>query len=294
VVRRRILIIVNPAAGRPRSAERRLRRVVGALERQGCSVVLRRAGSRLGDAERLAREAEADFDAIVAAGGDGTVHAVVNGLAGRPIPVGVLPFGTVNLLAREIGLPRRLEALANLIAEAPARPIWPGRVAGRTFLMMASVGFDSETVAAIRPGLKARAGRLAFACAVLVRLWHYRVCELAVQADGIEHRAAGLIAAKGRFYAGPFVVAPNARLAAPALDLVLFHRAGRPAIVRYAAALFLGVIPRLSDVTIVRARRVAVTGNHALSVQADGEIVGQLPVRIEIADRPLFLIQPAA
>ena len=151
-MRHRILIIVNPAAGRPRSAERRLWRVVGALEGQGCSVVLRRAGSRLGDAERLAREAEADFDAIVAAGGDGTVHAVVNGLAGRPIPVGVLPFGTVNLLAREIGLPRCPEELARLVMEGEARPIWPGRAAGRTFLMMASVGFDSETVAQSIPG----------------------------------------------------------------------------------------------------------------------------------------------
>ena len=293
-MRRRILIIVNPAAGRPRSAERRLHRFVGALERQGCSVVLRRAGSRLGDVERLAREAEADFDAIVAVGGDGTVHAVVNGLAGRPIPVGVLPFGTVNLLAREIGLPRRPETLANLIAEAPARPIWPGRAAGRTFLMMASVGFDSETVAAIRPGLKARAGRFAFAYAVLVRLWHYRVCELAVQADGIEHRAAGMIAAKGRFYAGPFVVAPNARLAEPTLELVLFRGAGRLAIFRYAAALFLGLLPRLGDVATLRIRTAEVSGAGALPVQADGELVGQLPVTIGIADQPLFLIQPAA
>ena len=83
-MRRRILIIVNPAAGRLRFAERRLRRFVTALELQGCSVALRRAGPRPGDAERLAREAEVNFDAIVAAGGDGTVHAVVNGLAGRP------------------------------------------------------------------------------------------------------------------------------------------------------------------------------------------------------------------
>jgi YegS/Rv2252/BmrU family lipid kinase len=294
VVRRRILIILNPAAGRPRSAERRLRRFIAALEGQGCSVVLRRAGSRLGDTERLAREAEADFDAIVAAGGDGTVHAVVNGRTSRPTPIGVLPLGTVNVLAREIGLPRRPEGLARLIVSAPARPIWPGRVAGRAFLMMASVGFDSETVAAIHPGLKARAGRLAFAWAMLVRLWHYRARELVVRVDGIEHRAAGLVAAKGRFYAGPFVIAPCANLAEPALELVLFRRGGRLATLRYAIALFLGLIPRLNDVAILRTRAVTVTGDEALPVQADGEIVGQLPAAIEIADQPLFLIQPEA
>jgi YegS/Rv2252/BmrU family lipid kinase len=293
-VRRRILIILNPAAGRPRSAARRLRRFIAALERQGCSIVLRRAGSLRSDAERLAREAEADFDAIVSAGGDGTLNAVVNGLTGSPTPIAVLPLGTVNVLAREIGLPRRSAELATLITESPARPIWPGRIAGRIFLMMASVGFDSETVAGVHLGLKARAGRLAFAWAALIRLWHYRPCELVVRADGIEHRAAGLIAAKGRFYAGPFVVAPDARLAEPSFELVLFRRAGRLAVLRYAAALFLGRIPRLKGVAILRARSVTVTGDRAVPVQADGEIVGQLPLTIEIADQPLFLIQPGA
>jgi diacylglycerol kinase (ATP) len=294
VVRHRILIILNPAAGRPRSAERRLRRFIAALERRGCSVVLRRAGSRLGDAERLAREAKADFDAIVAAGGDGTLNAVLNGLTGSPTPIGVLPLGTVNVLAREIGLPRRPEKLASLIAESPARPIWPGRIAGRVFLMMASAGFDSETVAGVHPGLKARAGRLAFAWAALIGLWHYQACDLVVRADGIEHRAAGLIAAKGRFYAGPFVVAPDARLAEPSFELVLFRRAGRLAVLRYATALLLGRIPRLDGVTILRARAVMVTSDRAVPVQADGEIAGQLPLTIEIADQPVSLIQPGA
>jgi diacylglycerol kinase (ATP) len=294
VVRRHILIIVNPAAGRLRSVERRLRRFVAALELQGCSVVLRRAGPRLGDAERLAREAEADFDAIIAAGGDGTIHAVVNGLAGRPIPIGVLPFGTANVLAREIGLPRRPEQIAALMAAAPARPIWPGRVDGRAFVMMASAGFDSEIVAGVHPGLKARAGRLGFAWAMLVGLWRYRTCALVVRADGIEHRAAGLIAAKGRFYAGPFVVATHAELAEPTLELVLLHRAGRLAILRYAMALFLHMLPRLNDITILRIRAATVTGDRALPVQADGEIVGRLPVTIEIADQPVLLIQPEA
>ena len=113
-----------------------------------------------------------------------------------------------------------------------------------------------------------------------------------VQTDGVETRAAGLIAAKGRFYAGPFVVAPNARLAEPFFELVLFHRAGRVAVLRYATALFLGRIPRLNGVTILRARAVTVTSDRAVPVQADGEIAGCLPVTIEIADQPLFLIQP--
>jgi diacylglycerol kinase (ATP) len=81
-MRRRVLIIVNPAAGRSRSRARYLRRVAAALERLGCAAVVRHASDRIGDVERLARDAEPDFDAIVAAGGDGTVNAVANGVAG--------------------------------------------------------------------------------------------------------------------------------------------------------------------------------------------------------------------
>jgi diacylglycerol kinase family enzyme len=293
VVRRHILIIVNPAAGRARSSERRLGRFVAALERQGCTVVLRRAGPSPGQVERLAGQAEPGFDAIVAAGGDGTISAVVNGLGDRAVPFGVLPLGSANVLAREIRLPRAPEALASLVVTGPASPIWPGRVGNRAFVMMASAGFDSEIVAALSPELKRRVGRLAFAWGFLVRLWHCPACELTVRADGVEYRAAAVVAAKGRHYAGPFVVAPGADLAEPVLELVLLDRRGRWAMLRYATALFLGRVPRLGDIAIVRARQASVAGNRALPVQADGEIVGELPITLAVADRPLLLIRPA-
>jgi len=292
-VRRHILIIVNPAAGRARSSERRLGRFVAALERQGCTVVLRRAGPSPGQVERLAGQAEPGFDAIVAAGGDGTISAVVNGLGDRAVPFGVLPLGSANVLAREIRLPRAPEALASLITTGPVSPIWPGRVGERAFVMMASAGFDSEIVAALSPELKRRVGRLAFAWGFLVRLWHCPACELTVRADGVEYRAAAVVAAKGRHYAGPFVVAPGADLAEPVLELVLLDRRGRWAMLRYATALFLGRVPRLGDIAIVRARQASVAGNRALPVQADGEIVGELPITLAVADRPLLLIRPA-
>ena len=292
-MRRHILIIVNPAAGRARFAERRVGRFVAALERQGCTVVLRRAGPSPGEVERLADQAEPGFDAIVAAGGDGTISAVVNGLGDRAVPFGVLPLGSANVLAREIRLPRAPEALASLIATGPVSPIWPGRVGERAFVMMASAGFDSEIVAALSPELKRRVGRLAFAWGFLVRLWHCPACELTVRADGVEYRAAAVVAAKGRHYAGPFVVAPGADLAEPVLELVLLDRRGRWAMLRYATALFLGRVPRLGDIAIVRARQASVAGNRALPVQADGEIVGELPITLAVADRPLLLIRPA-
>jgi YegS/Rv2252/BmrU family lipid kinase len=266
--------------------------VIAELEGRGCAVVVRRAGPASGDAERLAREAGPEFDILVAAGGDGTINAVANGMAVAARPLAVLPLGTANVLAREIGLPRRPELLAELIAIGPARPIWPGRVGDRLFLVMASSGFDAETVAAVNPRLKRYAGRLAFAWAIVLCLWRYRASEFRIRVDGDEHRATTVIAAKGRFYAGSHVIAPRASLAEPILDLVLFQRSGRIMVLRYLAALLLGRVHRRRDVTTLRSRRALVSGAESLPVQADGEIVARLPVSIGIAEQPLQLVRP--
>jgi YegS/Rv2252/BmrU family lipid kinase len=292
-----VLIILNPAAGRSRSSKRLLDRVTAALKGHGCAVVVRRTGPAVGDAERLAREAGPEFDIIVAAGGDGTINAVangmaVNGMAAVPRPLALLPLGTANVLAREIGLPRHPELLAELIAAAPARPIWPGRVGDRLFLVMASSGFDAETVAAVNPRLKRYVGRLAFAWAIVMCLWRYRAADLRVRVDGADHRAVTVIAAKGRSYAGSYVIAPRANLAEPMLDLVLFQRPGRRMVLCCLAALLLGRVHRRSDVTILRSRSALVSGAASLPVQADGEIVAHLPILIAIAEQALRLVRP--
>jgi YegS/Rv2252/BmrU family lipid kinase len=292
--RRRALVIVNPAAGRARSSRRRLERIIAGLERRGCAVVVHWAGPTAGEIERLAREAEPDVDIVVAAGGDGTINAVANGLAlaARDMPLAVLPFGTANVLAREIGLPRDPESLAELIATGPIRPIWPGRIGDRLFLTCAGSGFDAEIVAAVVPQLKRRFGRLAFAWAIARGVARYHAHDLVVRCGDGEHAAATVIAAKGRFYAGSWIIAPQANLAEPALDLILCRRSGRLAVLRYLVALPLGRLPCRHDVTVLRCRSARLSAAEPLPVQADGEIVGVLPVTLGIAERPLRLARP--
>jgi diacylglycerol kinase (ATP) len=265
--------------------------VVAALERRGCRVVLRSAQDYR-DAERLARTAEPEFEAIIAAGGDGTINAVANGLAHKPQPLGVLPVGTANVLACELGLPRASEKLAALLAEAAARPIWPGRIGDRLFLSMAGIGFDAEVVAAVNPKLKRWIGKGSFVWAILQRLLRYRPCELSIRADGVECRATAAIAVKGQFYAGPFVIAPDGDLGEPVLHLVLFQAAGRIAAIRYLAALPSGRIPRLKSIACLRVHSANVSAAEALPVHADGEIIGTLPVVITVAPHSIPMIRP--
>ena len=310
---RHILIILNPAAGLGRRRAARLRRVVAALAEHGCDVVVRETRAR-GDAERLARTAEPGFDLIVAAGGDGTVNEIVNGVYPASRPIAVLPLGTGNVLANEIGLPRRPADLARVIAQAPPLPIWPGRAGGRLFVAMTGVGFDAEVLGALDEQLKRRLGKLAFVWAIFRCLCRYRSREFVVCADGGAVRAASAIITKGRLYAGRFMIAPAADLADPVLHAVLFRRAGRLAALRYLGATMLGVLHHLPDVTILRARELSVAvaepgpaksgfaeSGSAESgsaeprlVQIDGEIAGRLPITLEIAEQPLWLVQPGA
>jgi YegS/Rv2252/BmrU family lipid kinase len=294
-VRRHILIIVNPAAGRVRSSTM-LKRTVAALERRGCSVQIRHAGEDRTGLEQLARDMGPGFDAVIAAGGDGTVDAVVNGLAAasqQPSPAfGLLPLGTVNLLAREIGLPRDPEALAAAIASGPVRQVWPGRVGDRLFMVVAGCGFDADIVAAVNPAMKAHLGRLAFAAALLCILHQDRRRALSLRIDGQELRAAAVIVAKGRYYAGPFTMAPAAAIGEPVFHAVLFRSDSRLAMLRYLAAIFCGGLHWLGDVEIRRCMAVSISDRDAAPVQADGEIVAAAPVTITVAECPLQLIWP--
>jgi diacylglycerol kinase (ATP) len=286
---RRILIIRNPAAGRRRRGERLLRQVRAALEDIGCEIVVRYT-ERPRDATRLAREAGRDFDVIVAAGGDGTVSEVVNGLApGQPLAL--LPLGAANVLAEEIALPHLAMQLAELIAHGEKRPVWPGLVADWQFVAMAGAGFDADVVALVDSRLKSRLGKLAFLAALAKGLRRYRRREFVIRTESGRYRAASVIAAKGKFYAGRFRLAPEARITDPILQIVLFRRSGRVAVLRALLAMAFGALQRLPEVTILAARSAVIEG--AGICHADGEIVTQLPATVRIADNPLLLVQPA-
>jgi YegS/Rv2252/BmrU family lipid kinase len=290
--KRRLLVIYNPTAGR--RSLRRLHRFLARLGRLDVAVVLRETRAR-GDAEAFARAADAaEFDAVVAAGGDGTINEVVNGLADSALPLAVMPLGTGNVLANEIGLPRNPERVAEIAVAGAARPIWIGEVAGRRFVMMAGIGFDAAVVAGLDLALKRRVGKLAFVKEIIAQLWHHGACRYSVSCEGADHLPASAVIANGRFYAGRFVLAPAARLDDPALQLVLFMRTGRLAMVRYLLAMALGRVHRLPDVRIVRTARLTVAGPVGAGVEADGDIVATLPVTISVGTRPLWLIQPAA
>lgn len=283
--RRRLLVIHNPTAGRRR---RRLARVLDALSRERVKVELAPT-AHAGHAIELARACEG-FDAVVAAGGDGTINEVANGIDGRPL--GLVPLGTANVLAIELGYPTGAEAIAALLAGGAARRVVPGRVAGRRFVQMASAGFDARVVARLDLGLKRRLGKAAYVLTGGMQLIGGDHRPVRVVLDGARYDAAQVIVAKGRCYGGAFVVAPAARLDSPDLQACLFLRSGAMASAGYGLAIAAGLHTRLRSVVIRPAREIWLEAPPGDPMQVDGDPLARLPATIEIDSDPLWLIAP--
>lgn len=285
---RRLLVIHNPVAGGRKA--RRLRAVVQRLEeRHGIQVRVQATGGR-GDAESFARAVvPGAVDAVVAAGGDGTINEVINGLAahaaaGLPVPLGIVPMGTANVLAAELGVPTDADGVARVLAAGRLTRIHPAVANGRVFSMMAGVGLDARVVECVDTRLKRRIGKGAYVVETLKQLALRPDHRYRVRIDGgPAQEVAAVIAAKGHFYGGRFVCAPDARLTEPELQVCLFPRGGRWNALRYVWGVTAGRLHRFPEYRVVPARALRIEGPEGDAVQGDGDVAARLPVDIALA-----------
>lgn len=302
---RAVLLILNPTAGRRR------RGLVDAVARHvrglGWTVDLVETAAA-GDARRIAETCDAARYAVIAvAGGDGTINEVVNGLASRGEAgpaLGIVPLGTANVLAHELGLGFSAAALAQTLTAGREILMQPGEASGagrtRQFSLMAGAGFDAKVVAGVSAPLKRRLGRAAYVWRSLVEARRYRPVRYSVEIDGVRHEAASVIVTHGRLYAGPYVVAPDAALGQPLLYVCLFERWGRSQTLRFGLALLLGRLPRTAGYRVIAGHdiRVSVLSDageqRRQPVQIDGDDALTLPVSIALAAGAVRLLRPAS
>jgi diacylglycerol kinase (ATP) len=287
---RRLLIIFNPTAGARR--RRRFEAVLAELRRLGCAVTVRPTGRR-GDAEQMAASADPNrYDVLVVAGGDGTINEAVNGLCGSRLPLAIVPLGTANVLAAEIGLASGPVSVARTIAFGKPCPISVGRANGRCFLLMAGAGFDAHVVQHVDLALKRRIGKAAYWHSILRQLRAFAFPEYVVTIDDETWRVASVLVANGHFYGGRFVCARAADLRRPSLEVCMFGRRGRLSVLGYGVAMLTGRLARLPSYRIVSAERVHIGGPADDPVQADGDIIGHLDATIEVVPGAIHLVFP--
>jgi len=286
------VIVFNPAAGRRHA--HLLWRVLDVMIANGIRIDI--AETRYtGHAASLARAAvEAGETMVVAAGGDGTIAEVANGLIGSGARLGVIPLGTANVLAHELSLPFAPAAVAAALAFGRTRPLWPGMMRGpggsRLFVQMLGVGFDAHVVHHLSAPVKRLVGRGAYVIQTVRELVRYRFAPIHLRIDDRDMHAASAIISKGRLYAGPYLLAPDAVPSLAGFSVVLFERVGPCAALLYGAALPCNLLGRAPGVRHLRASRIEVIGNATVAAQADGDAAGFAPLSVADAPGPIEVI----
>lgn len=276
---RSVCLVANPAAGGGRAAGR-VRDAVTALRRRGVEVTLR-VTEQPGDARSLAGEFLAEIDAIAVLGGDGTVNEVIQGMAGTGVPLGIVPGGTVNVLAIELGLPFALEEACAIIAAGRRTTMDLGSLNGRRFALHAGAGLDALTVREVRGDAKRRFRELAFVAAGLSAIRRHPQPPFRVIVDGREHYATFAVVANCSAYAGRRLrIAPEANPADGVFDVVLFRGWGFADTATFWLGLTTGTHPYHPGTETIRGRCVRVeplADRDVIWLQTDGEPAGRAP-----------------
>ncbi len=283
--------VFNPTAGRRRAA--RLWRVLDVMSANGMRLEL--AETRYaGHATVLAREAQAaGADLVVAAGGDGTIAEVANGLNGSGCRLGVIPLGTANVMAHELALPFAPRDVAAALAFGRTCTIWPGiascAAGERLFVQMLGAGYDSQVVQRLSLALKRVFGRGAYVLQSLREAVRYPFRPIRLSLDGVVREAGSVVVSKGHFYGGRYVLAPGTMPGARGFTVALFERSGPPAALLYGAALPLNLLPRMPGLRLLHADEVAIEST-AVPVQTDGDAAGCTPLLVRDAPTAIRVV----
>jgi YegS/Rv2252/BmrU family lipid kinase len=292
-VSRSLALLVNPhaAGGRPLRLLPRIEQRLGELR---LPFTVQRTQSLLHGCE-LAREAAGRGEVPVTLSGDGLIGAVAGALRDVPDAVlGVLPGGRGNDFVRMAGLPLDAVAACDVLADGRATAIDMGTANGRTFLGVASLGFDSEANR-IANEAPPQLGRLVYVYGALRALAAWEGARFTVEVDGerAEFDGWSVAAANSGFYGGGMRVAPHARLDDGALDVVWLAESSRLGLVRLLGKVFRGTHVDEPGVSVRRGAEVHVSADRPFTVYADGDPIGNLPITMRAVPAAVKVLLPA-
>lgn len=286
------LLLVNPSAGGGR-VRRLLPEAEAAFEARGIEhrTVLTEGSEH---ARAQARAASERGEIVVVMSGDGLIGQIGGALAGTETPLGVLPGGRGNDLARVLGIPREIPGAVHVLAAGHTRAIDVGEVNGHRFLGIASCGFDSDANRIANDARLVR-GNLVYLYAALRALaaWKPARFELALNGQSRGFRGYGVAVANSRAYGGGMFIAPDAELDDGLLDVVWIAEVGKLRFLANLPKVFKGSHVANDEVTVLRAAEVEVRADRPFAVYADGDHIADLPARLRLLPRALRVIVPS-
>ena len=296
---RKALLVVNPVAGRARHGLARAR-CIEAMTALGLAVEVLETGGP-GQVARLVADYQgADFDMLLAAGGDGTIREVAEAASWLDVPVGIIPLGTSNSVARELGIPTKPLEAARVAALGVPRAVDMAETSGRRFLLCVGVGFDAEVVARVHASRRGGMHIASYLPHVTQAFFSYAFPPVEVVVDGVAAPPGPVqvIVANTRIWGGPLVLAPEARIDDGWLDVCLFY-GGRWSLTAQALRALLkrpmaGRKERFSGsgALVLRAREVFIPGPPSAPVEMDGDPGPPLPLSIKVLPKAVQVIVP--
>jgi len=316
---RKALLLYNPMSG-ARAGLRAAERAADVFRSAGIEAHLEATHSPGSGGAQARAAVNAGYDAVFACGGDGTVFDVLQGVAGTDAALGIIPLGTGNVLATDLGLPRRADAAARALLHYEARRVAVGKISyndgadSRFFTVAAGAGVHAELVYNASAQAKRHGGKAAYFISGFDLLFRHDFVPFEVEitlADGSVRRdeVLELVAMRVRSFGGALQRwRPGGSLLRPAMQLVLLRKSSRVAMVRYVMGALLGTAhrkggsSRSADVEFLSATRVMCRPRKKdgdekfgrVPAQADGEMLGLIPAELSLVPDGLRLLMPPA
>ena len=293
--KKNLLIILNPVAGR--RLQGKFNNIVNILQKNNLTVTIRET-KYAGHGKEIAKEITSeninnDYDMIIAAGGDGTINEVINGIYPHQIAFGIIPLGTANVLAKEIKLGEKANDIADCLINGHSSACWLGKANGQYFTLMTSIGLDSLAVAHVSTRLKKIIGKGAYGLSFIWQVIKSKNISYEVTSDGKSYDAYNIIIANGHLYGGQYICAPKARLEDKRLYLLLAQKGGRLNALKYAYLMLTQKYPASPTVTTLPMTQATIKCRHNnISIQSDGDAIGCLPAEVSLSEYALNLIRP--
>ncbi len=291
-----VLIIYNPAAGQSSDLKSTLDRVAALWRDRGWQVQIA-ATTAAGDATTKAKQAaQAGYHAVIAAGGDGTVNEVVNGLIGTATALGTLPLGTVNIWAREMGLSMDMLKAAESMSKSELTQIDVGIAGNRYFLLMAGIGFDAAVTATVSSVEKKRLGAIAYVKQAIQLAWNFRGVSPKLRIDGkrVRGKILMVIIGNSQLYGGVVKFTANATIDDGLLDVCVIKGQGMLSAPRRLISIFARHYNRDPLVQYFQAQQIEIRGKRGkvLPVQVDGDYLGKTPMNFRVVPNSLWIMVP--
>lgn len=289
-----IVIIGNPAARK--SEKEKIDRASFFLQQKGYKTEVLLTEKR-GDAEVFARNyVEKKPFLILAAGGDGTVNEVINGIVHSDIPLAILPLGTTNVLAKELSIPENIHAALETAVTRTPCTVSLGKIEllqhfpiiNRYFALMAGIGFDGKAVQEVNRSLKKISGKAAYVFSGLMNFLHYCPEELVFTIDGRKYRGHGCIIGNASRYGGNFFATPDADIREPILYTFIYQGRKRIDLLRYTIGVLRGTHLKNDDIHYLKSSTIAIYGNA--HIQVDGDYLGISPASVSVERDALRLV----